>query len=260
MTISCYYITGFKIGISEQFQYIISKIITNHRIRQIIKLHRFRHIYPLSILPSITSSNQNRELFVFFFRLYILHIHKHALHIRAEFVQHQRRSLHARIQYAPTRIGTSCDKAAEVTATERLVARLDHDSTVEDSSQLALIIQHLLHTVEEGANQVFAPSRIVVVKILRGMLASLTEWWVHDDAIESLLTQFDKGEATGGILREERILVAFLLTQSGRKLLQGSLQTLCDFLKKLILMMTKLTASLIGCHNLSTALFCVKDS
>ena len=87
------------------------------------------------------------------------------------------------------------------------------------------------------------------------MLASLTERWVHDDAIESLLAQFDKGEATGGILREERILVAFLLTQSRRKLLQGSLQTLRNFLEELILMVAQLTASLIGCHNLSTALF-----
>ena len=91
------------------------------------------------------------------------------------------------------------------------------------------------------------------------MLASLTERWVHDDAIESFLAQFDKGEATGGILREERILVAFLLTQSGRKLLQGSLQTLRNFLEELILMMTKLTAILIGCHNLSTAFFRIKD-
>ena len=91
------------------------------------------------------------------------------------------------------------------------------------------------------------------------MLTSLTEWWVHDDAIESFLAQFDKGEATGGILREERILVAFLLAQSGRKLLQGSLQTLRNFLKELILMVAQFTASLVGSHNLSTALLGVKD-
>lgn len=63
------------------------------------------------------------------------------------------------------------------------------------------------------------------------MLTTLTERWVHDDAIESFLAQFDKGKATGGIFRKERIFVTFFLTQSGRKLLQRSLQTLCDFLK-----------------------------
>ena len=86
------------------------------------------------------------------------------------------------------------------------------------------------------------------------MLTPLTERWVHDDAIESFLAQFDKGKATGGIFRKERIFVTFFLTQSGRKLLQRSLQTLCDFLKKLILMVAQLCTSLIGSHNLSTTL------
>ena len=91
------------------------------------------------------------------------------------------------------------------------------------------------------------------------MLAPLTERWVHDDAIESFLAQFDKGKATGGIFRKERIFVTFFLTQSGRKLLQRSLQTLCDFLKKLILMVAQLCTNLIGSRNLSTALLRIKD-
>ena len=91
------------------------------------------------------------------------------------------------------------------------------------------------------------------------MLTTLPERWVHDDAIESFLAQFDKSKATGGIFRKERIFVTFFLTQSGRKLLQRSLQTLCDFLKKLILMVAQLCTSLIGSRNLSTALLRIKD-